>query len=137
MKVVFDTNVLLDIALARKPFVTSSMAVWVRTAQSEHPPMIAPHSLATFYYIVRQAHGKGRAMDAVQDLLVTGQLISFDADCAARAFELGFSDFEDAMIASAAVSVEADWILTRNMSDFKISPVPCATPEDFLNNDPD
>lgn len=102
MNVVFDTKVLLDIGLARSPFVKASLEAWTRTAQGEDKPMIVPHSLATFYYLVRQAHGNGKALDAVHDLLVTGQVIPFDEH------------------------------LTRNLADFKDSPVPCELPETFL-----
>ncbi|MCC5850366.1 MAG: hypothetical protein JJU29_19950 [Verrucomicrobia bacterium] len=122
----------MDIALARKPFVQASMASWTWVAKGEDKPMVAPHSLATFYYMVRQAHGNTRAMEAVHDLLETGRVTTFDEACANNAMSLGFSDFEDAMVAAAAVSSDSELILTRNEADFKLSPVPCQTPEAFV-----
>lgn len=133
MKVLFDTNVLLDIALAREPFVKASIAAWTMVAEGQEKPLLAPHSLATFYYIVRQAHGKDLAMEAVHDLLETGRVAAFDDACAQESSALAFSDFEDAMVAACALRSEADWILTRNQSDFKKSPVDCQTPEVFLS----
>ena len=133
MKVFFDTNVLLDIALARKPFVEASMAAWAMVVESGEKPLIAPHSLATFFYMVREAHGKDLAHQAVEDLLLTGRVAAFDDACAWEAYSLDFSDFEDAMVATCALRSEADWILTRNLPDFKMSPVGCQTPEAFLS----
>jgi predicted nucleic acid-binding protein len=133
MKILFDTNVLLDIALARKPFVKASMKAWTMVSTGLDKPMIAPHSLATFYYMVRQAHGNPRAHEAVRDLLETGSVAAFDEQAASTALALEFSDFEDAMVAAVAVSAEAEWILTRNIRDFKKSPVPCQTPEAFVS----
>lgn len=134
MKIFFDTNVLLDIALAREPFVKASIAAWTMVAEGDEKPFLAPHSLATFYYIVRQAHGKALAIEAVEDLLVTGRVAAFDDACAQEATALAFPDFEDAMIAACALRSDADRILTRNLSDFKTSPVGCQTPEAFLSN---
>lgn len=133
MKVFFDTNVLLDIALARLPFAEASIVAWTWAAESGEKPVFAPHSLATFYYMVRQAHGNVRATEAVRDLLETGQIAEFDDVCAREAADLGFSDFEDAMVAACAAKAEAERILTRNKTDFKRSPVQCQSPEEFLD----
>lgn len=133
MKVLFDTNVLLDIALAREPFVKASMKAWTFVSESEEKPLIAPHSLATFFYMVRQAHGKDPANQAVEDLLLTGRVAVFDDACAHEAAALAFSDFEDAMVAACALRSDADRILTRNLPDFKMCPVACQTPEAFLS----
>lgn len=132
MNVLFDTNVLLDIALAREPFVAASMEAWSVVALSGEKPLVAPHSLATFDYIVRQAHGRRVAAEAVRDLMSTGEIATFDDACAREALEMKFADFDDAMVAAAAQNAGADCILTRNLGDFKNSPIPCKTPEEFL-----
>ncbi len=133
MKVFFDTNVLLDIALAREPYAKASIEAWTIVAKSDEKPLIAPHSLATFSYIVGQAHGRQMAKRSVNDLLETGRVATFDDACAHHAHALGFSDFEDAMVAAAAVGSEANCILTRNLADFKRAPLLCQTPEVFLS----
>jgi predicted nucleic acid-binding protein len=132
MIILFDTNVLLDIALAREPFSSASLEAWSRVSVSGEKPLLAPHSLATFDYIVRQVHGRAVAKTAVKDVLATGKVALFDDTCARDAQELAFSDFEDAMVAATAQAAQADLILTRNKKDFKHSPVPCKTPEEFL-----
>ena len=133
MKVMVDTNILVDIALARQPFAKSSIETWTRIAELGDPPFFAPHSLATFYYLVKQAHDNTRAIQAVDDLLLTGQTADFPAEAMTAARELAFSDFEDAMVVSAAIYNNCDRLVTRNPKDFDASPLPVQTPDDFLS----
>jgi len=132
MRALFDTNILLDIGLARKPFAAASIQCLIRLNEVGRAPCIAPHSLATFYYIVAQAKDGRQAADAVADLVAIAETLTFDQSTAQRAVELGFGDFEDAMIAATAKAAEMECIVTRNVSDFKKSPVPAVTPEEFL-----
>jgi predicted nucleic acid-binding protein len=131
-RTLFDTNVLLDIALARPEFADESMAAFAHAVSQGQPPLIAPHSLATFYYLVRQSHGNETARRSVADLLTTSQVAEFDHDGALAAEALDFADFEDAMIAACARAAGADCIVTRNQSDFRNSPVEVCSPGGFL-----
>jgi hypothetical protein len=45
-----------------------------------------------------------------------------------QALALGFSDFEDAVQAACAPRINADWIVTRNLRDFRKSPVVARPP---------
>ncbi len=132
MRALFDTNVLLDIGLARKPFAEVAFACLVAARRAGEPPRIAPHALATFYYIVAQAQGTEQANTAILDLIATSEIVPFDHVTAQRSLKLSFGDFEDAMIAAAAEAAEMDYIVTRNTKDFKNSPIPALSPEEFL-----
>ena len=46
-----------------------------------------------------------------------------------------FSDFEDCLQDECAQEVSADFIVTRNVDDFKHSRVKAITPEEFLQHD--
>jgi len=102
MRPLFDTNILLDIGLARRPFAEAAFACLVATRKIGELPRIVPHSLATFYYIVAQARGKKSANAATRDLVATCEIVKFDHETAQRSWQLNFDDFEDAMIAAAA-----------------------------------
>jgi predicted nucleic acid-binding protein len=134
MRVLLDTNVLLDIALARKPFAKSAFAAYCAVRDAGELPLVAPHSLATFYYIIAQANGQKRAREAVNDLIATSEVAAFNHETALKSQELGFADFEDAMIVATAIACGAGLILTRNGKDFMQSPVAFASPEEFLND---
>lgn len=132
MRVLFDTNILLDIGLARRPFAETAFACLLAIRETGELPRIAPHSLATFYYIVAQARGNESANTAVGDLIATSEILPFDQDMAQRSLKLSFNDFEDAMIAATAEAAGMDSILTRNEKHFKQSPVPAINPEALL-----
>jgi predicted nucleic acid-binding protein len=132
MRPLFDTNILLDIGLARRPFAEPAFACLVATRKMGESPHIAPHAVATFYYIVSQARGKKPANQAIRDLIALGEIVKFDHETAQRSLQLNFDDFEDAMIAAAAEAAGMDCIVTRNGEDFKKSPVPALSPEAFL-----
>ena len=51
---------------------------------------------------------------------------------ALRALQLPMKDLEDAMQAAAALAWEADYIVTRNLVDYRKSPIPAIGPKDFL-----
>lgn len=132
MRALFDTNILLDIGLARKPYAKTSFACLAKLQEIGEFPSVAPHSLATFYYLLTQARGNDEAKMAVRDLIATCEVVSFDHESAQRSMSLGFRDFEDAMIVASAERAHADCIITRNGADFKKSPISALSPEDFL-----
>jgi len=51
-----------------------------------------------------------------------------------RAHTLGWPDFEDAVVAAAAESSGCEVVVTRNVRDFRDSPVPAVTPEEYLSD---
>ena len=118
--------------MARRPFAESAFACLVATREIGEPPCIAPHALATFYYIVAQARGTEQANAAIRDLIATSEIVPFNHETAQRSLKLNFGDFEDAMIAATAEAAGMDYIVTRNGDVFKKSPVPALSPEAFL-----
>lgn len=126
MKALLDTDVLLDVALARKPFATDSAAV-LRWAEAEGEAAVAWHSLANCAYLLK-AGGRpflGRLLQVVE-VAATGTAE------ARRALGLPMPDLEDAFQAAAALAWEADVIVTRNLADYRHSPVAAVAPAEFL-----
>ncbi|MCH7224949.1 PIN domain-containing protein [Haloferula sp. A504] len=125
MKVLLDTDVLLDVALAREPHVDHSTAV-LEWAQASGEAAVAWHSLTNCSYLLKG----GRAF--LNNLLKLVDVASVGSDHARLALGLPMSDVEDAFQAAAAVAWKADWIVTRNLPDYRNSPVPAISPADFL-----
>lgn len=132
MRLLIDTNVILDVAFQRPAFVRAGSAV-VKLCQSQHQGWIAWHTLSNAFYLVRQ-HTKSSTvtMQFCQHLLSWASVSTVGHGDAIRAVSLGFSDVEDAMQAASAEACNADYIITRNTRDFAASPVPALTPDDFL-----
>lgn len=134
MRWLIDLNVLLDVIQERQPFFDDSAQVISRIVRGEASGSVAGHELTTAYYIVRRYADKRSAGDLVDWLLVHFDIIAEDSNVFRRARELGFPDFEDAAIASAAEVAGCNYIVTRNTGDFPASsPVPAISPAELLS----
>lgn len=127
MRILIDTNVLLDVGLARTPHLADSAAV-LRWAASGGDAAVAWHSLSNCAYMLKSA---GR--EFIERLLKTVVVAGVGHHDALTALSYPMRDFEDALQAAAAVAWRADVIVTRNVRDYVASPVAAATPTEFLS----
>lgn len=132
MKALFDTNIVLDVALDRLPLAASSRSAL--TWGFEHPgrACLAWHSVATMAYFLGKHGGRDRVRALVGELVARLDIAGGSDRELLRAIELPLTDFEDAMITALAESAGATHIVTRNTADFRRSPVKAVTPEDFM-----
>ena len=132
MKILIDANVLLDVALARPGLHEASGEALSQCGGEENAAFVAWHTLSNVYYILRKQANHDQAVEFLEDLLQWVQVVGVGHADAIRAFGYGMRDVEDALQVSAAEACSADVILTRNIGDFRASPIPACTPEDFL-----
>ncbi|CAN5427208.1 PIN domain-containing protein [soil metagenome] len=126
MKALLDTDVLLDVALAREPHWVPSSNV-LRWAQQEGEAAVAWHSLPNCAYLLKDS---GRPyLERLLRIVGVAPVTTADAQ---RALSLPMPDVEDAFQAAAALAWGADVIVTRNTADYRRSPVPAVTPATFL-----
>ena len=132
MRLLLDTNIILDDALNRAGLAAASKTV-IALCGSQHEPWVAWHSLSNIYYVARR-HPVQRpnALQIIRDVLTWADVAGASRSLAIRATRLGFSDFEDALQSAAAEACGADFIITHNVKDFTGSHIPALTPEDFL-----
>ncbi|MGI9114404.1 MAG: type II toxin-antitoxin system VapC family toxin [Chthoniobacterales bacterium] len=132
MKVLVDSDVLLDIALDRQPFFASSNAAleWCR----QHPgsAVMAWHTVANVYYLLRRAETDAVARKFISELLVFVAVARSDTRAVLHAFTLRIADFEDSLQAAAAIFEDAPLIVTRNIRDYRHSPVLAIEPETLV-----
>lgn len=126
MRILLDTDVLLDVALARPDFVGSSAAV-LKWVEAGGEAAIAWHSIANCSYLLK---GGGRNfLEMLLELVEVAPVATHEAQ---RALSLPMTDLEDAMQAAAALVWKADYIITRNLPDYRKSPVKAIAPTAFL-----
>jgi len=126
MRILVDTNVLLDVALARQPHLNQSAEV-LRWAEQGGEACVASHSLANCAYLLKD---DGRVF--LKGVLAFMQVAPVGTHEAQVALKLPMSDLEDAMQVSCALSWQTDLIISRNAKDFRRSPVPAVSPRQFL-----
>ena len=130
MRLLLDINILLDVAFQR-PGEPATSQVIARCGR-EHEAWLAWHSVATLAYLIERQHSGPRARDFVRGLLAWADMAVTQRSDAQQALDWPMPDYEDALQAAAAVACGAQIVITRNVRDFKGSPVPAMTPEVFI-----
>lgn len=132
MKALFDTNIVLDVALDRPQLAAASRAAL--TWGFEHPgsACLAWHSVATLAYFLGRHGGRDAVRPLIGELVARLDIVGGSDRELLRAIELPVADFEDAMIVALAESASVTHIVTRNTADFRRSPVKVVTPENFI-----
>lgn len=128
-RILFDTNVVLDVLLDRQPYVEGSAAAWAAVETGTTEGMLAAHAVTTIHYLVRKEWGNVKARRIISNILRVFEVAPVDGAVVQEALELPFSDFEDAVTAAAARLAACECIVTRDPKGFRGSTVLSLTPE--------
>jgi predicted nucleic acid-binding protein len=129
MKIFLDCDVLLDVMLGREKFLIHSMRVLDECENGALQGAIAWHTLSNAYYLVPDSR---QSLTFFEDLLSFVEVVGGDTELALEAIRSSFPDFEDALQMVCAEKFEADFIVTRNVKDYKLSPIKAILPSDFV-----
>ena len=133
MRVLVDTNVLLDYLVGREPHFTASNNVVQLCAERKVQGIIAAHSISNMFYILRKDLPETERRDALLQLCKIFNVAGIDQEKLENALQNAlFPDFEDCLQAECAVTAKSDYIITRNAKDFVGSKIPVVTPTEFL-----
>lgn len=134
MRVLIDTNVILDILQKREPFFTDSYRALRRALENDAECLISASAATDIFYVLRKSLGS--AQQAKEHIDQLAQVVRF-ADVQGMdihtALMRAMPDFEDAVVDAVAERSGVSYILTRNIRDFTGSVVPAILPADFLN----
>lgn len=128
MKVLLDTNVILDVWLAREPFWRDSAHLLARVEKKEVEGWVSPTTITTLHYLGRRVLGEKKARLLLESLLEITSLGKLSVRVFRSALTSKVTDFEDAVIEAVARHNSIDLIATRNLKDFKKSIVPAKDP---------
>jgi len=128
-RILFDTNVVLDVLLDRQPHVEASTAVWAAIERGAAEGMLAAHAVATIHYLIRKEKGNARTQRIVAAILRVFKVARVDGATIQEALQSSLADFEDAVTSAAAHHAGCAYIVTRDPKGFRVSPVRALTPE--------
>ena len=133
MKILIDTNVIIDVYQNRKDFVDNSAKVLKLSENRKVTGYITASTITDIYFILsRHIKDRQQLKSLVQKLLSSVTLADVMAKDVTDSFDLVIEDFEDALLAQCAKRLKIDYIVTRNTKDFVNSPISAITPDDFL-----
>lgn len=131
-KLFIDINVILDVTLARVPHLNSSQKILSCIERKKALGYISAISCTTIYYLIQKEKGSKKALSCIRDLLKLLSLVEVNKKIFERGFELEAKDFEDSIQMACAESCQSNYIITRNSSDYKKSPIPTISPAEYL-----
>lgn len=133
MRILIDTNILIDVVARREPFFANTVKVFELCQQETVEGCIAAHSVVDMAYILRKNFAPDELRAILLRLCKVFQVESINLSKLIAALNnRDFSDFEDCLQTQCALNVHADYIVTRNIKDFAASEIPAVTPEEFL-----
>lgn len=133
MKVLIDTNVILDVLCSREEFLEASSRVWKYCEVNKLTGVISALSVPNIVYILRKELDPDKTKDIIDRLMLIFDVAELKAEDLRKAAEMKNADFEDAVQMSCADRINADFIVTRNVRDFVSSPVPAVKPSELLD----
>ncbi|MEH2141333.1 type II toxin-antitoxin system VapC family toxin [Nostoc sp.] len=132
MKVLLDSNVILDVALERQPFFGNSETIVSFVEEGQIEGYICASSFSDLYYIIRKDKGRNLALEFLREIVTFCRVATVDSTTINMALNLNFRDFEDAIQYSTAVLNYLDAIITRNPRDFPVATPRIITPEQLI-----
>ena len=133
-QVFLDTNVIIDYLGNRTGFYDDAAIIMSLAINQKIELNAAAMSFATASYILSKNNNNDRIKTLIADFCKICRVVSTDEECVNYATLSDFEDFEDAMQYKCAQKANADYIVTRNIKDFKTANIKVRTPEDFLED---
>lgn len=132
MRILFDTDVLVDFLLDRAPHAEGAAELLSRVDRGEVQGLACANSFTTIFYLARKAAGIEAARSYVADLLALLEVAPVGRTTLEDAGHSGVMDYEDAVVCAAASRSNADCVVTRNQKDFSNAPLPVHSPTSLL-----
>jgi predicted nucleic acid-binding protein len=132
MRLLIDANILLDVMQRRQPHYKDSALIWKLCETQQVEGYVSALTFANLVYVMRKELDPAAIEDVQKKLALIFQFTELGVADLVRASEMQWDDFEDAVQAATAERVRADYIITRNVRDFKASKVVAFTPTEYL-----
>ena len=132
MRVLFDTNVVLDVLLARPPHAVAATELFDIVARRELDAVLGATTVTTIFYLVANAAGPARARRSIAELLALFDVAAVGRTTLADALGLRFRDYEDAVLHESARQTGATGIVTRDPAGFAAASLRIYSPAELL-----
>lgn len=133
MKILVDTNIIIDALTGREPFREPAEQIFLLAANQIEDMFITASSATDIYYLIRKyLHSTVQAKETMSKLYELFYILDVTSEDCREALSSKVKDYEDAVIASCADRNHMDYIATRNIKDYEHSKVKAILPEELL-----
>ena len=133
MKILFDTNIVLDLLLERQPFVNDAQLLFEKVESGQLNGFLGATTVTTLDYLLSKSLSMRDAKVVIKKLLSLFDVAPVNRLVLEDALESGFSDFEDAVLHAAAMHNGAQAIVTRDAKGFSKAKLPIYSPHELLS----
>ncbi|MBI4356519.1 MAG: PIN domain-containing protein [Gammaproteobacteria bacterium] len=124
MKILFDTNIILDVLLDREPFSEPAAKLFSLVEMGRMNGYVSASSITTIHYLATKVIGTKKAHQAIEKILELLEVSPINRTVLATALSTKMTDYEDAVIYQAAAHAGCQAIVSRNRKDFKSTKIP-------------
>ena len=133
MKLLIDTNIVLDVLLKREPFCHDAVKVMNMAQYDDIQEYISASAVTDIYYIAyKQIRDRTLVLDLMKRLLMVVSIAAVSEQEIRNALETRWKDFEDAVQYSVALLNEMEGLVTRNPRDYEGTDINIWSPEQVL-----
>ena len=132
MRLLIDGNIILDVLQNREPHIADSAKIWKLCETDQIDGFVSGLTFSNLVYIMRKELNPAKVNEVFKTLGLIFRFTDLTVSDMAKAAEMQWDDFEDALQAATAERIHADNIITRNVKDFEKSKIVAFTPTEFL-----
>ena len=133
MRILADTNVIIDALTSREPWNKSAEEIFLMAANHTIEMYITASSATDIYYLIRKhLHNIEAAKMIMGKLYSLTGILEVTADDCMDALASAISDYEDAVVEKVASRKDMDYIVTRNIKDYQAGGTKIILPDDFV-----
>ncbi len=133
MKILYDTNIILDVLLQREPYYNLSSQLLGKAEVKTIEGWVCGTTVTTIHYLIGKALDTKQADHHINNLLKIFAVAPVNRIVIVSAIQSDFNDFEDAVLYQSAVHSGVEGVLTRNKKDFSAGSLPVYSPEELWN----
>ena len=133
MKILIDTNVIMDSLVGREPFFDDSDKILKLCSEHKIEGYVAGHTITNLFYLLRKHYSNNDSRNILLNLIEFLKVENIDIDKIKLALKnVDFKDIEDCLQVECGYSIQADFIITRDVKDFSLSKIKSLSPSEFL-----
>lgn len=132
MRILFDTNVVLDLLLDRKPHTKAAALLFSRVEKGDLDGLLCATTLTTVHYLTTRVVETEKTVSDLGKLLGLFEVAPVNRSVLEAALAADFDDFEDAVLYESARHADGEGIVTRNVADFRKAKMPIYSPRELV-----
>jgi len=131
LRILFDTNIILDVLLNRKEFVEISSNLVGMVENNNLDGYLCATTITTLDYLISKATNRKQAKIEIQKLLTLFKIADVNSVVLKLSINSKFNDFEDAVQYYSGEYCKVQGLVTRNIKDYKNTDLPVYTPDEL------